>query len=314
METEIRKCGHADYPALIRLWERSVRATHSFLAESDILNIKEKLAVDYFPCVALTCAETDGVVTGFIGVSGDKIEMLFVDPSCFAKGIGSLLIGRAIASGAAFVDVNEQNYSALAFYKAKGFKIVGRSHTDDAGMPYPILHLSKQEWHIDFRKAAVEDVSQIMAIMRQAVAQMQREGKHQWDETYPAEQHIRSDIEKGYGYVLANDIGEILCYGAVVYDGEPAYEKLDGQWLTEQPYVMVHRLAVADGHKGEGLSSVFFGHVEDLSIGKGVRSFRVDTNYDNSYMLKVLERQRFSYCGKIWYERGERMAFEKLMQ
>ena len=190
----------------------------------------------------------------------------------------------------------------MAFYKAKGFKIAGSSTTDNAGLPYPVLHFSLRESY-NFREATAEDV-----------AQMLREGKHQWDETYPAEPHIRADIEKGYGYVLDNDAGEIVCYGAVVYDGEPAYGKIDGQWLSEQPYVVVHRLAVADGHKGNGLSSLFFKHVEDLSVGKGVGSFRIDTNYDNYYMQKVLERQNFTYCGKIWYERGERMAFEKLIE
>jgi len=37
----------------------------------------------------------------------------------------------------------------------------------------------------------------------------------------------------------------------------------------------------------------------------------VDTNFDNRYMLRMLERLRFAYCGKIVYGSGERLAFEK---
>jgi putative acetyltransferase len=41
------------------------------------------------------------------------------------------------------VEVNEQNSAALAFYRAQGFEIVGRSVTDRSGLPYPLLHLEE---------------------------------------------------------------------------------------------------------------------------------------------------------------------------
>lgn len=93
------------------------------------------------PCV-LFRAEEDGRVVGFMGISGDKIEMLFIDAEARGKGIGSFLLEAAVRNGAVRVDVNEQNPSALAFYRARGFRITGRDETDDAGRPFPILHLS----------------------------------------------------------------------------------------------------------------------------------------------------------------------------
>ena len=70
--------------------------------------------------------------------------MLFIDSNRRGRGrgYGSALIEFAKQHGATKVDVNEQNPSALNFYKAKGFRINGRDETDDAGRPYPILHLS----------------------------------------------------------------------------------------------------------------------------------------------------------------------------
>ena len=44
--------------------------------------------------------------------------------------------------GMHFVDVNEQNPGALAFYKKHGFEIASRDEYDDAGRPFPILHLA----------------------------------------------------------------------------------------------------------------------------------------------------------------------------
>ena len=81
-------------------------------------------------------------MTGFIGLPSNLIEMLFIDDSCRGKGYGSALIDFALKQGATKVDVNEQNVSALNFYQARGFRIIGRDETDEAGRPYPILHLS----------------------------------------------------------------------------------------------------------------------------------------------------------------------------
>ena len=117
-------------------------ATHDFLKEEDFNEIKTALITDYFPNVNLYAIADKGVYVGFIGLSPDSIEMLFIDCDCRGQGYGSALIEFAKQYGATKVDVNEQNPSALNFYKAKGFRINGRDETDDAGRPYPILHLS----------------------------------------------------------------------------------------------------------------------------------------------------------------------------
>ena len=139
---KIVKCNVADYEVLSAIWERSVRATHDFLDEDTITEIKAALVPDYFPNVELYALSHNGSLTGFIGLRDDMIEMLFVDGNRRGQGYGSSLIEFALGRGATKVDVNEQNPSALAFYRAKGFKITGREAADDAGRPYPILHLS----------------------------------------------------------------------------------------------------------------------------------------------------------------------------
>ena len=139
----IVRCNKKDYETLAELWERSVMATHDFLKEEDFNEIKAALVPDYLPHVDLyAIADNDGVYVGFIGLSLDTIEMLFIDSNRRSQGYGSALIEFAKRRGATKVDVNEQNPFALDFYKAKGFRIIGRDETDDAGRPYPILHLS----------------------------------------------------------------------------------------------------------------------------------------------------------------------------
>lgn len=139
---KIVKCQKSDYAILAGIWERSVRATHEFLTENDIESIRQALIPDYFPNVDIYGLSVGSSIVGFIGLSGNKIEMLFIDADKMGLGYGSALMAFAMNRGATSVDVNEQNPAALEFYKSKGFKIIRRDETDEAGRPFPILHLS----------------------------------------------------------------------------------------------------------------------------------------------------------------------------
>lgn len=166
-----------------------------------------------------------------------------------------------------------------------------------------------------FRAAQVADKPRILEIIRQAQAQMRALGSAQWQDGYPAPSHIEADIARGAGRVLCKtgETGKenVIAYGAVLFDGEPAYGKLAGTWTTREPYVVVHRLAVADGEKGRGVAAEFMRRTELLARERGMRSFRIDTNFDNRYMLRLLRRAQFVHCGTVVYESGERLAFEK---
>ena len=161
-----------------------------------------------------------------------------------------------------------------------------------------------------FRKATAADTEQIWQIILQAKERMRLRGSRQWQDGYPDIVSITGDIEKEYGYVLCCD-NDVIAYAAVVFDGEPAYGLIQGNWLSDQPYVVVHRLAVADGMTQRGIASLFMEKVEELSRRNGVLSFRVDTNFDNPYMMKMLANLGFIYCGEVFYEHGARLAYEK---
>lgn len=169
--------------------------------------------------------------------------------------------------------------------------------------------------NLNFRPAASGDVERILQIIAQAQRQMREAGSRQWQNGYPARGHILSDLRRGYGYVLQRPGCEspeaVIAYGAVVFDGEPAYDAIEGAWLGEGGYVVLHRLAVADGAKEQGVAGEYIRRTELAARERGVGSFRADTNFDNLRMLHILRREGFAYCGKIQYESGERLAFEK---
>lgn len=143
---QVRPAHAADRDRLVELWERSVRATHHFLAESDILALRPLVAVELadesYDWWVLESADT---AIGFLGFANDAIEALFIDPDQRGRGGGKMLVEHAqsLARGALGVEVNEQNESALEFYKARGFAVTRRSPTDSAGRPFPILHMER---------------------------------------------------------------------------------------------------------------------------------------------------------------------------
>lgn len=140
---KIERAEKEDYPQLIEIWESSVRATHDFLAERDLVELRPLVLEQYFQAVDLSVARnSDGELLGFCGVSDGNIEMLFVAPKMRGKGVGTLLARHATnVLGATRVDVNEQNGQALGFYKHLGFEVTGRSPLDGQGKPYPLLHM-----------------------------------------------------------------------------------------------------------------------------------------------------------------------------
>ena len=132
----------ADYLTLIDLWERSVRATHDFLPETEIAQLKPLILNEYFAQVLLHVVVRDNQILGFLGSSEDNIEMLFIDPDFRRTGVGSSLLDFAVKQlGIYKVDVNEQNTQAVNFYKKSGFEVMGRSELDGQGNPYPLLHM-----------------------------------------------------------------------------------------------------------------------------------------------------------------------------
>jgi hypothetical protein len=163
------------------------------------------------------------------------------------------------------------------------------------------------------RKANYSDADAIWEIILQAIEQRKQDGSDQWQNGYPNRQTISDDIANGYGYV-AVDGKIIIAYAAVIFGIEPAYNKIDGQWLTNGNYAAVHRVATLNTEKGKGIATQLFRNIEDLSIEHQVFSIKVDTNFDNVPMLKILEKLKYSYCGEIFFGGAARKAFEKVLK
>lgn len=131
---------------ILSVWEQSVKATHDFLSTEDFEEIKHFLSMFDFNLLHVHCLMNDFEVVGFMGVSDRKIEMLFLLPNHFGKGLGKQLIEFAFEKYQVNeVDVNEQNINAVSFYRKFGFEPYDRTDKDDQGREYPILKMRLRE-------------------------------------------------------------------------------------------------------------------------------------------------------------------------
>ena len=144
---------------LLGIWDASVRASHHFLTEDDIRSLcpQAEEAIRQIETLwvvedenvriglmGIQSGKIENVRIGFMGIQSGKIEMLFLHPDYFRKGIGRMLTQKAFSElDVQYVDVNEQNPSAVRFYERMGFRTFRRDSTDDQGNSFPILRMKR---------------------------------------------------------------------------------------------------------------------------------------------------------------------------
>jgi len=126
---------------LLEIWENSVRATHLFLSDDEIKSIKKYVPQALKEISHLIIAENESkILIAFMGIDGQKLEMLFVSNEQRGKGIGKRLIEYGIEIYSINeLTVNEQNPLAKDFYEHMGFQVYKRTELEEQGNPYPLL-------------------------------------------------------------------------------------------------------------------------------------------------------------------------------
>jgi GNAT superfamily N-acetyltransferase len=163
------------------------------------------------------------------------------------------------------------------------------------------------------RKATLSEIPAIWEILQQAIVRRKQDGSQQWQDGYPNQQTIQTDLSNDCGYVLT-DNDRIIAYAAIIFDNEPAYTDIQGKWLTNDAYVVIHRVATSNEVLGKGIATHLFQLIEELALESKVYSIKVDTNFDNIPMLKILAKLDYVYCGEVFFRGAARKAFEKVLQ
>lgn len=158
--------------------------------------------------------------------------------------------------------------------------------------------------------AQQNDLQAAMDILNAGREFQRAQGFVQWPDGYPDEGSIREDLSTGKGYVLKAD-GKIAAYLYIGFDGDPAYPAIKGAWYHDEPYAVIHRMAISPEFRGQGIASVVFSLAEKFCAEQGANTLRIDTDAQNKRMQHVLEKNGFSYCGTVIQGGGDRLAFDK---
>lgn len=130
---------------LLKVWDSSVKATHLFLSEDEIGNIKRYVPQALNDVPILVIAENEGGnPVGFMGIADKMLEMLFISNESRGQGIGKQLLQYGIENYSINeLAVNEQNPLAKGFYEHMGFEVYKRTELDEQGNPYPLLYMKR---------------------------------------------------------------------------------------------------------------------------------------------------------------------------
>ena len=157
------------------------------------------------------------------------------------------------------------------------------------------------------RKAELAELDEIMKIFDIARQYMREKGNmNQWINGYPSRELITEDIEKGQLFVcLGGSDDKIHGVFAFSLGDDPTYNIIEGgEWLNNEPYGTIHRMASDGTIRGLLEKSMPF----CLSLTDNVR---IDTHADNQPMLDAVRRYGFRHCGVIYVADGSpREAFQ----
>ena len=167
----------------------------------------------------------------------------------------------------------------------------------------------------NYRKATLEDLPQVMEAVEDSREVLRLQGNGQWQDGYPNKDDFVNDIKNGRLFVTYdNDPNEVIGVCALTYREEDYHHLYEGEWLTDLPYMVMHRVAIKKKYKGKGLGKKLFEVFIEQAKLEGYKSLRIDTHEGNAIMRHIITSFGFVYCGKaILTPDKDRMVFEKVL-
>lgn len=164
------------------------------------------------------------------------------------------------------------------------------------------------------RLAQASELDALQEVFAAGRGIMRATGNHQqWTGGYPSDQQLLDDIAAQALYVC-EDVSDGSVLGVFFFKvmDDPTYHVIDGQWLNEGAYGVIHRIASKGTRPGVGTHCILWGLEKALSQG-ATGGLRIDTHADNVPMRSLLGKLGFVECGIITIADGSpRVAYQRL--
>jgi len=158
------------------------------------------------------------------------------------------------------------------------------------------------------RKSEMKDLDNILKIYEYARNQMKLNGNPtQWGDNKPTRETIINDINNGQSYVIEED-GKLYGVFAFIIGEDSTYQVIDGNWLNDEIYGTIHRVA-SNGKKNDILKCCI-----DFCETQ-INNIKIDTHHNNKIMQHLVKKYGFLECGIIYVEDNTpRIAYQKLIK
>lgn len=164
---------------------------------------------------------------------------------------------------------------------------------------------------LKFIVATPEMLEEIWTMFSDAIAEMNRNNIPQWDEVYPAKEHLQEDIRKGEMCVVVLGAQIVAAY-VVNQESDEAYRYAAWQ-APESNYRVLHRLCVSPKFQHQGIAGRVMLYIENTLRQQGVESIRLDAFTQNPYALSLYKMLGYEKVGFADWRKGRFWLFEKIL-
>lgn len=149
---------------------------------------------------------------------------------------------------------------------------------------------------MEIRLANVNEIENIMQLIRAVVPIMNAAGNMQWDSTYPNAAVFEKDINLKQLWVAEIDY-KIVGVAAITTDQDQEYAEVG--WDINELAMVTHRLAVDPSYQGRGIAAALLLKAEEIAIERGIHFLRIDTNSLNKATQHLFQKLGYVYSGEI---------------
>lgn len=158
-------------------------------------------------------------------------------------------------------------------------------------------------------------MTDVLAIYDEAREYFRSRGIPQWQNGTPNREMLANDMARGYSYVL-EEAGKVIATACIIEENDADYDEItDGAWLNDEPYAVIHRIAVTPLCKGKGYAAQLLHYAAERALANGWHNVRIDTHESNRSMRRLLTKNGFRQCGNVRVGRLKepRIAYQKII-
>jgi Acetyltransferases len=163
------------------------------------------------------------------------------------------------------------------------------------------------------RKAQLEDIDEIMDIIRMTIPEMHSYNNYQWDEKYPQKKDFLEDIKQGNLYISVRD-GKVVAFICVNQVEPDEYSGL--LWSSRKEGLVIHRMSVHPEFRRMGIGSELMNFAENLAKKHNISYLKTDTNSMNKKMHALFIKCGYKHIGTMSFMSKEDpfYCYDKLLE